>query len=50
MDLIILPVIANRLEGVTREPESGMLRSSCSPIFADNKDFMTAVFDRKSGS
>ena len=47
MDPILLTVIANRLEGVTREMGAGMLRSSRSPIFAENKDFVTAVFDRK---
>ena len=47
MDPILLTVIANRLEGVTREMGAGMLRSSRSPIFAENKDFVTAVFDRR---
>src|ERR1043165_2050031 len=26
---------------------AGMLRSSRSPIFAENRDFVTAIFDRK---
>ncbi|MBI4525011.1 MAG: hydantoinase B/oxoprolinase family protein [Deltaproteobacteria bacterium] len=46
-DPILLTVITNRLEGITREMGAGMLRSSRSPIFAENKDFVTAVFDRK---
>ena len=47
MDPILLTVITNRLEGVTREMGAGMLRSSRSPIFAENKDFVTAVFDHR---
>ncbi len=47
LDPILLTVITNRLEGVTREMGAGMLRSSRSPIFAENKDFVTAVFDRR---
>ena len=47
MDPILLTVITNRLEGITREMGAGMLRSSRSPIFAENKDFVTAVFDRR---
>src|SRR3990172_4053958 len=43
-DPILLTVITNRLEGITREMGAGMLRSSRSPIFAENKDFVTAVF------
>jgi N-methylhydantoinase B len=45
-DPILLTVITNRLEGITREMGAGMLRSSRSPIFAENKDFVTAIFDR----
>ena len=47
MDPILMTVITNRLEGVTREMGAGMLRSSRSPIFAENKDFVTAVFDHQ---
>jgi len=46
-DPILLTVITNRLEGITREMGAGMLRSSRSPIFAENKDFVTAIFDRQ---
>jgi N-methylhydantoinase B len=47
LDPIVLTVITNRLEGITREMGAGMLRSSRSPIFAENRDFVTAVFDKK---
>ena len=46
-DPILLTVVTNRLEGITREMGAGMLRSSRSPIFAENRDFVTAIFDRK---
>ena len=46
IDPILLTVITNRLEGITREMGAGLLRSSRSPIFAENKDFVTAVFDQ----
>lgn len=47
LDPILLTVITNRLEGITREMGAGMLRSSRSPIFAENRDFVTAIFDRQ---
>jgi len=47
IDPVLLTVITNRLEGITREMGAGMLRSSRSPIFAENRDFVTAVFDRQ---
>jgi N-methylhydantoinase B len=47
VDPIRLTVITNRLEGITREMGAGMLRSSRSPIFAENRDFVTAIFDRQ---
>src|ERR1051326_2920369 len=47
IDPVSLTVVTNRLEGITREMGAGMLRSSRSPIFAENRDFVTAVFDRK---
>ncbi len=47
LDPVVLTVITNRLEGITREMGAGMLRSSRSPIFAENRDFVTAVFDRR---
>ena len=47
LDPILLTVITNRLEGITREMGAGMLRSSRSPIFAENRDFVTAIFDHR---
>ena len=47
MDQILMTVITNRLEGITREMGTGMLRSSRSPIFAENKDLVTAIFDKQ---
>lgn len=47
LDPILLTVVTNRLEGITREMGAGMLRSSRSPIFAENRDFVTAIFDRQ---
>ena len=46
LDPVLLTVITNRLEGITREMGAGMLRSSRSPIFAENRDFVTAGFDK----
>ena len=45
LDPILLTVITNRLESIAREMGAGMLRSSRSPIFAETKDFVTAIFD-----
>lgn len=47
LDPVLLTVITNRLEGITREMGAGMLRSSRSPIFAENRDFVTAIFDKE---
>ena len=45
LDPILLTVITNRLESIAREMGAGMLRSSRSPIIAETKDFVTAIFD-----
>ena len=45
LDPILLTVITNRLESIAREMGAGMLRGSRSPIFAETKDFATAIFD-----
>ena len=42
---ILLTVITNRLESIAREMGAGMLRSSRSPIFAETRDFVTAIFE-----
>lgn len=44
-DIIRSTVIANRLEAITREMGAAMLRSARSPVFAENRDFVTALFD-----
>jgi N-methylhydantoinase B len=44
-DVVLTSVIANRLESICREMGSAMLRSARSSIFAENRDFVTAVFD-----
>ena len=41
--------LANRLEAITREMGAAMLRSARSPIFAENRDFVTAIFDHRLG-
>jgi N-methylhydantoinase B len=46
-DVVLVTVLANRLEAITREMGAAMLRSARSPIFAQNRDFITAVFDRR---
>ena len=46
-DVILTSVIANRLESICREMGGAMLRSARSSIFAENRDFVTAVFDHQ---
>ncbi|MBI4320498.1 MAG: hydantoinase B/oxoprolinase family protein [Chloroflexi bacterium] len=46
VDPIIVAVLANRLDAITKEMGETMLRTSRSPIFAENRDFVTAIFDR----
>ena len=43
--MVLATVIANRLEAITREMGAAILRSARSPIFAENRDFVTAIFD-----
>jgi N-methylhydantoinase B len=47
IDVILATVIANRVEAITREMGAAMLRSARSPIFAENRDFVTAIFDAR---
>lgn len=47
VDSIIVAVLANRLDAITKEMGETMLRTSRSPIFAENRDFVTAIFDRR---
>jgi N-methylhydantoinase B len=44
-DVILTTVLANRLDSICREMGSAMLRSARSSIFAENRDFATAIFD-----
>ena len=46
LDPILLSVIANRLDSITKEMGQTMLRTSRSPIFSEARDFVTAVYDR----
>lgn len=46
LDSILLSVIANRLDSITKEMGQTMLRTSRSPIFSEARDFVTAVYDR----
>lgn len=45
IDPVDAALVANRFEGITREMGAILLRSARSPVFAQNRDFVTAVFD-----
>lgn len=47
IDPILVSVIANRLDAITKEIGMTMLRTSRSPIFSEARDFVSAVFDHK---
>lgn len=47
IDPILVSVIANRLDAITKEIGTTMLRTSRSPIFSEARDFVTAIFDHK---
>jgi N-methylhydantoinase B len=46
-DSILVSVIGNRLDAISREIGQTMLRTSRSPIFSEARDFVTAIFDRE---
>ena len=46
IDPILISVIANRLDSITKEMGQTMLRTSRSPIFSEARDFVTAIYDR----
>lgn len=46
VDAILVSVIGNRLDAVSREIGQTMLRTSRSPIFSEARDFVTGIFDR----
>jgi N-methylhydantoinase B len=45
LDVILTTVLTNRLDSICREMGGAMLRSARSSIFAENRDFATAIFD-----
>ncbi|MEZ5501032.1 MAG: hydantoinase B/oxoprolinase family protein [Steroidobacteraceae bacterium] len=45
LDSIIVSVIGNRLDAISKEIGQTMLRTSRSPIFSEARDFVTAIFD-----
>ena len=47
IDVILTTVLANRLDSICREMGGAMLRSARSSIFAENRDFATAIFDHQ---
>lgn len=47
MDPILVSVIANRLDSITKEIGQTMMRTSRSPIFSEARDFVTAIYDRQ---
>jgi N-methylhydantoinase B len=46
VDPILVSVVRNRLDVVTKEMGQVMLRTTRSPIFSEARDFVTAIFDR----
>ncbi len=47
IDPILISVIVNRLDSITKEMGQTMLRTSRSPIFSEARDFVTAIYDRQ---
>jgi N-methylhydantoinase B len=46
-DRILVSVIGNRFDAISKEIGQTMLRTSRSPIFSEARDFVTAIFDAK---
>ncbi len=46
VDPILVSVIKNRLDVITKEMGQVMLRTTRSPIFSEARDFVTAIYDR----
>lgn len=46
VDPILVSVIGNRFDAISKEIGQTMLRTSRSPIFSEARDFVTAIFDR----
>ena len=49
IDPVLVAVIGNRFDAVTREMGETMLRTSRSPVFAEARDFVTSLFDGDCG-
>ncbi|KUO73826.1 MAG: hypothetical protein APF81_20935 [Desulfosporosinus sp. BRH_c37] len=47
IDPILVAVIGNRLDTITKEIGQTMLRTSRSPIFSEARDFVTGIFDNQ---
>lgn len=47
LDPILVSVIFNRLDSITKEMGRTMLRTSRSPIFSEARDFVTALYDHQ---
>ncbi|MBV9421738.1 MAG: hydantoinase B/oxoprolinase family protein, partial [Solirubrobacterales bacterium] len=47
VDRILVSVIGNRLDAISKEIGQTMLRTSRSPIFSEARDFVTAIFDNQ---
>lgn len=45
VDPVLVAVIGNRLDAITKDIGHAMLRTSRSPIFSEARDFVTAIFD-----
>jgi len=48
IDPILVAVIGNRFDAITKEIGQTMLRTSRSPIFSEARDFVTGIFDNQS--
>lgn len=46
-DSILVSVVRNRLDHITKEMGQTMLRTARSPIFSEARDFVTAIFDHR---
>jgi N-methylhydantoinase B len=46
VDRILVSVIGNRFDAISKEIGQTMLRTSRSPIFSEARDFVTAIFDK----
>src|SRR2546428_550077 len=47
VDRILVSVIGNRFDAISKQIGQTMLRTSRSPIFSEARDFVTAIFDKQ---